>query len=318
MRFKEFFLLRESSGYGTDAGKRTVPIDSATFLDLYKKNCKLYNPDTMKMFRGNHALDRERTEYAFCDPTKAAPRPSRNTQSFTMWLMENMDEWQKYPRRSQSLICSTTSDYAGSYGRPFMVIPYDTAKVGVCAAMDFFDTIEKGAGIDVSGYNSQISELIRQTIDLMRIHGKDKNIKSPPFRSGASSTYDDDNRPPATREHFFSLLKTFDRFFLQHPELIDSLVGERGYYSSSPSNTTSMIINGLSRKIPLADILSQNLSPEKNGFELFDMHNFDTEKIPNATGSWGYDRGNEVWTDGPALFVKENTFEKLLADNVQY
>jgi hypothetical protein len=225
-----------------------------------------------------------------------------------MWLMENMEEWQKYPRRSQSLICSTTTSYAGSYGATFAIIPYDTAKIGACASMDFFDTIEKEMGVDVPTYNSNIYQFIEETLKLLKIHGDDKNIKSPRFLTGAyGASYGDDGEgPPATQEHFFSMLKSFDEFFLKHPEQIHSLSGNAFYNNEK---IQKMVIDGLSNKVPLADILSQNLSPEKHGFELFDMNNFDVSEIPNAYRS---SSGNEVWTDGPALFVKVTTFNDLV------
>lgn len=307
--FKDFFLLEESAGYGTNAGKRTIPIDEDQFFDLYKKNCKLYNPDRMKIYRGNRLLDDEDTAYAYSDPRSASPRPSRNTESFTMWLMENMDEWQKYPRRSQSLICSTTSSYARSYGRTFVVIPYDTARVGVCATSDFFHTITDNLGADVPEYNSLISTFIEQTIYLMRSFGKDKNINAPTFGIGSYS-YGSHKKPP-TKEHFFSLLKSFDRFYLKHPELIGSL-SVKSYYSTN-TKIEKMIIDGLSRKMPLVDILGQKLTPEENGFELYNMQNFDLLKIAHSTGSYG----NEVWTDGPALFVEYNSFDSLNLSNVK-
>lgn len=309
LKFKEFFLLRESAGYGSSEGKRTVPLSYEEFTDLYNKNCKLFNPSTMKIYRGNHQL--ANAEFGFADPRASSPRPSRNTYSFTMWLMENMEEWNKYPPRSKSLICSTDYGYASGYGKTFNIIPYDSAKIGVCASMDFFDSMDKGSQIEVSSYNNFINRIIEGAMRILSVHGPDKKIASPNFTTGASIVYGDgDDRPPATREHFFSLLKTLDRFFLKHPELIDEMYTKIRSYRDSDGPKKHMVIDGISRKIPLVELLSEPLSPEKNNFQLFNMQNFDATNLERAkSGEYG---GHEVWTDGPALFVKVTTFNDLV------
>ncbi len=311
LKFKEFFLLRESAGYGTSEGKRTVPLSYTEFLDLYNKNCKLFNPSSMMIYRGNRQL--EDAKFGFADPRSSSPRPSRNTYSFTMWLMESMDEWSKYPLRSKSLICSTDYGYASGYGKTFNVIPYDNAKIGVCASMDFFDSMSKGSQIEVSSYNGFINRIIEGAIKLLTEHGPDKNIASPNFTTGASLTYQNDDdpfsRPPATNEHFFSLLKTLDRFFLKHPELIDEMYKNiHSYYDDDNTVQKRRVIDGISRKIPLTELLSEPLSPKKNDFKLFNMQNFNAKNLERKD-HYG---GHEVWTDGPALFVEVATFNDLV------
>jgi hypothetical protein len=308
MRFKDFFLLRESAGYGTSAGKRTVPLSYEDFIQLYKKNCTLYKPESMMIYRGNRLL--AEADYAFADPNVSAPRPSRNTQSFTMWLMENMEEWQKYPLRSKSLICSTTVNYASGYGKTFNVIPYDSAKIGVCPTMDFFESIENKLEVGVDSYNHWISNFIDKSVRLADTHGDNQKISAPNFGTGS---YDYSSNYSPTSEHFFSLLKSLDRFYLRHPELIDELVKrDSDSYYYSKNHITDMIVAGLSKKIPLVDILSEHLTPDENGFQLFDMHNFNTELIERTRkGTYG---GNEVWTNGPALFVEKSKFNDLVAE----
>jgi hypothetical protein len=219
--------------------------------------------------------------------------------------MENMEEWQKYPRRSKSLICSTTVNYASGYGKVFNVIPYDSAKIGVCPTMDFFESIEKTLEVGVDSYNHWISNFIDKSVKL----AANQKISAPNFGTGSDGYRS--NSP--TSEHFFSLLKSLDRFYLRHPELIDELVkrdSDSYYYSKDP--ITDMIVAGLSKKIPLVDILSEHLTPDEHGFQLFDMHNFNTELIERTRkGTYG---GNEVWTNGPALFIEKSKFNDLVAE----
>lgn len=312
LKFKDFFALRESAGYGTQEGKRTVPVDEDTFLNLYEKNCKLYDPEKMQIYRGNRLLDKDNAVFAFCDPSQSSPRPSKNTYSFTMWLMESMEEWKKYPPRSKSLICSTGSNYASSYGDPFIIIPYDTAKIGVCNATDFFETVRDTTGGDVSTFNYFLMELIIQAAQAMIDTKFDEEFKVPKFISGSEVSYSG-GVDIATKQDFFDILKTLDKFFATHPDYISPVIDNINRFYRSKT-MKQLVQDGLEAKKSLYSILSENLTPEKNGFELFDMSNFNVEDIHDNIASdnyWG-NASSEVWTDGPALMIKPTQFKSLI------
>jgi len=73
------------------------------------------------------------------DPKKGKERRSANTLNFyTLW-MDNYGTFKDYPKRGQSIICSTDYMKAVSYGKnQYIVLPQDGSKIGVVKSEDIF------------------------------------------------------------------------------------------------------------------------------------------------------------------------------------
>lgn len=74
---------------------------------------------------------------------KVAPsqfnREAANTFNFYIELMDNSPYWESYPKRSESIICSTSHSYAEGYGDVFRVIPLkENSTFAVCSDEDIF------------------------------------------------------------------------------------------------------------------------------------------------------------------------------------
>ncbi len=66
-------------------------------------------------------------------------RNSANTHSFVNTLVDEMlPEWDAYPDRLKSFICTSDKDYAEVFGMAYHVIPLDNQPIGVCPTMDFW------------------------------------------------------------------------------------------------------------------------------------------------------------------------------------
>lgn len=69
-------------------------------------------------------------------------RKSANTHNYyTIW-MDNHPSWSDYPKRSKSLICSMSEDYAGSFGDLKLIIPADGNKIGICSDDDLWTSFD--------------------------------------------------------------------------------------------------------------------------------------------------------------------------------
>jgi len=85
----------------------------------------------------------------FVDPTaRTTERKSANTYNYyTLW-MDNDPAWASFPKRSRSLICSTSLNIASSYkgqgGKPMVVIPVENCTIGVCSAADLWESFRFG------------------------------------------------------------------------------------------------------------------------------------------------------------------------------
>ena len=68
-------------------------------------------------------------------------RTSANTHSFVNTLLDEMlPEWDAYPDRLKSFICTSSYDYAEVFGILYHVIPLDNQPIGVCPTMDFWQS----------------------------------------------------------------------------------------------------------------------------------------------------------------------------------
>lgn len=60
---------------------------------------------------------------------------------YTIWI-DNNPKWQDYPKRSKSLICSTSLKTAKSYGDPIVVVPLINTKIGICPTVDIWKSFK--------------------------------------------------------------------------------------------------------------------------------------------------------------------------------
>lgn len=82
------------------------------------------------------------------DTTKSE-RSSQNTRNWYTLILDNHPAYKDFPKRSQSIICTTKYTTAQSYGRDnaMAVIPFDSAKIGWVNAPDIW---KKSVNIDGS------------------------------------------------------------------------------------------------------------------------------------------------------------------------
>ena len=100
----------------------------------------------------------------YADP-RSYTRHSANTSNFYTLIIDNSESWKGYPKRSQSLICTSDfgmADHYGAQGDAFVVLPYGNPTIGLCGRPDFwvsFPQIEKIGGDELPGLNRAISLL---------------------------------------------------------------------------------------------------------------------------------------------------------------
>lgn len=93
---------------------------------------------------------------AYTVDTTKTQRVSTNTNNIYTEIFDNHPKMKSFPKRSRSLIASTGSHYAWGYGGSdgrFILVPYDTAKVGIVGKSDIW-------GINsIEMFNRTIDEL---------------------------------------------------------------------------------------------------------------------------------------------------------------
>jgi hypothetical protein len=99
------------------------------------------------------------TDYYYIDPKSGKPRVSANTMNYYTLINDNSPYWKKYPKRSESLICTTDKDISEEYGISYVVLPYNGAKIGVCPANDYWFSFEKSINTILDQFNKELKRL---------------------------------------------------------------------------------------------------------------------------------------------------------------
>ena len=151
MKFKQF--LNEN---------RSKPLKEEQSYELIKKHCKqAYNA-----FRKRYIIYRglkDNGDFLFIDPSKFE-RKSKNTENYYTWIVDNSPNWKDYPKRSKSIICTTSPLKSASYGNVYIVFPYDGSKVGICPTDDFWFSFKNtlGENNSLSYFNYRLDRIAQQ------------------------------------------------------------------------------------------------------------------------------------------------------------
>lgn len=120
-------------------------------IETLKRECSKTIPIINKtpLYRG---FDDSENAIKFGDSNAGNARASANTKNYyTLWVD---DRWNKFPKRSRSFICSSSEAYAGGYGSPALVIPFDSANVAICPSDDFWNSFESNQYPTLQSLNS--------------------------------------------------------------------------------------------------------------------------------------------------------------------
>ena len=151
MRYKTF-LMTEG---------RSETLHETEAIRLIKENCTVAVKSNLNNKGKIHRGVNNNESFLFVDPKSAKPRRSANTKNYYTLLMDNMKSWKKYPKRSESLICSTNQRQFG-YGFHFVVLPYDNAVLGVASKQDLWVSFEDIDTRDLSQFNNNIGTIMRE------------------------------------------------------------------------------------------------------------------------------------------------------------
>jgi len=262
--------------------RRSNEITKQGAIDIIKNNCKDFLKDkTPKIFRGiDHSNDTP--DFLLVKPSDGLLRRSANAGNHYTLLIDNSPRWSSYPKRSRSIICTTSSEKALSYGECYCVIPFDNAKIGICPENDIWVSFEKigikrlesftydldQLGVTDSDFSSMLS-------DFKKLEDKIVNGEIKMERSKISSL----------------LLRTFSG----NPYSYD--FGE---------DTSDILVNykNLENRPSLYEYIDELFDPIKNGFNLSSYK--DMSKYLNTD--------LEVWTDSNSIMISSGIINEVLKE----
>jgi len=232
-----YYYLKEGTGirlhgdYPTTG--RSQVVDEKFVQNFFKKNkqCLKGSP----IYRGLEFDE----NYLYVEPSQYE-RVSANTNNYYTLLMDNLPSWQKYPKRSKSIICTTSPLYAGSFGKLFQVYFEDNAKIGVCSAEDIWGSFFLFENL--TDLNATLSRIFNHMAELMFTN-------------------------PQTFKQLSENLKNIDIFKRKNKDKTEIQI--RKFYENKWRYLHDNFIQDYV-KSPLSfmDYLNEKLSPSKNGFKL--------------------------------------------------
>lgn len=212
-------------------------------------------------------------------------------------LMDNLNSWQKFPKRSRSLICSTSGSTAKNYGQVYLVIPFDGAKWGVCPDEDiwnsFDNTLEDVFDTrSLQDFNPKFSDLFDSLDKLFpeKLNKYDGVIDTSDFKFLLSAL-------KAMDSCLEELQQKPQEYEKNNPDIIRKYGPIKHWDEYTLSNVYHFI--QLRKKYGnLGNILAYALNPDKNRFKI--ATNKDVSKIA------GSDR--EVWTSSDCVIINPDKF----------
>jgi len=137
MKFNNYLLLEMPSvkrkGYSTILSEREAE-------KILYTNCSNAVETKFEAYRTSKSKD----EFRLVDPTQGT-RVARGTKSnFHTLFVDNLSEWEKFPKRSKSLIFSKYIFSYFGYNSIYRVFPFNGSKIAICPNSDFWFSFPGG------------------------------------------------------------------------------------------------------------------------------------------------------------------------------
>jgi hypothetical protein len=149
MRFQQYILQED----------RSKQLDEQEAFSLIDKHCKEAVKtyfDGIRIYRGA----RNKKDYLYIDPKKFIRKSKDNDNYYTL-INDNADCWKGYPKRSQSIICTTSISDTLDYGEPYIVFPYDGAKIGVAPTFDYWSSFTDELNMNLNTFISRLKNVFK-------------------------------------------------------------------------------------------------------------------------------------------------------------
>lgn len=294
--FKEFI----NEGKFISSLKYNEKVD---ILKILKTRCSEFlKASKSPIYRGFNGGN---TPWFISQPSKHE-RTSKKDASGNVYtlLIDNLNSWQKFPKRSKSLICTTDQYTAENYGNVYLVIPFDSAKWGVCPEADIWDSFNTLEDVfdtsTLQDFNPRFNDLAISLQQLFPEKLKKFNIK--------------DIRHTTNFKTLLNLLKAMDSCLeeLQHdtpkyeknnPNIIRTYGPVKDWYYNT-LNDIYTFVQLRKKHGNIGNILAYALNPDKNGFVL--ASNKDMNKYVGKYGTDSTDK--EVWTDSDCVIIDPDKF----------
>lgn len=134
MKFHQF-LLKESAKDPEvhiafkDLERYMKDCDIHTAIDVIKKHCSI----KYYLYRWFETSKYDTNDFFIID-AKKGKRSSKNTTNYYTVILDNIFDtvpsYKYFPKRSESIICTTSTKTASHYGTPYVILPFEETILG--------------------------------------------------------------------------------------------------------------------------------------------------------------------------------------------
>lgn len=244
---------------------RSEPISATKAKSIYNNEASNFQfGKHTSIFRGNKYLT---ANFAVINPAKYETRKSENTENYYTLIMNNADNWSKFPKRE--IICTTSSEKGKRFGNLYYVVPFNNTEWGICSKPDIWRSFPNLFKItefgNMKNFNGFLYNLVEEILN-----------KKPDESSFRSFKKDLNKTAKLIRKNSLS----------ENPR------EDQSYVLKSYLNLSDFIRSKYYERDQFAQFVIDVMDPEKNNF-----------KFQNY---WkGAGENKEVWTDGPCLLIKD-------------
>lgn len=235
--------------------------------------------------------DMEEKDFAKVDPKNL---PKNYDGKYHEIIMDNLLRWKEFPKRGKGVVCFANKELEKE-GIPFVAIPFNGAKIGVCPKGDILDSfsfVSINLGIKFKNFDNTLKILF--------------NIFNNPegtFESKSKKLTLHDLQPyDADYKTFRQALNTVDeQFFSENGKRTLDDIKNNPYNKETQNNVISLIEYITAKKEKVLNIIDRLFDPFENGFQVLSFENF----------ILGENKDKEVWFDSNCLLVKETEYDSL-------
>jgi len=145
---------------------RSVEISQKVAANILSTYCDRALSSNYSIFRGNMELNKD---FYIIDASTYTERESPYaSNNFYNLILSNLPNWRNYPKRNKSIIGTTSFRTSTIYSNeePYLLLPYNGAKIGVCPEPDIwesFASFEHKENLDC--LNKYLSEMFVNLLD---------------------------------------------------------------------------------------------------------------------------------------------------------
>lgn len=149
---------------------RSQNIELDKLIELLKsKKISKEDIENIFIYRG---IKNSLSSFLYINP-KQFNRESAHTFNIYTLLIDNSYYWRGYPKRSKSIVCSTSLEEADNYGNPYAVLPLNkNANIGVCPTNDIWTSFKSMGSLML--FNLEIIDVYNNIIKTSKNDNKNK------------------------------------------------------------------------------------------------------------------------------------------------